>query len=149
MSHHPLLQPFLFNLLPFSHTFQSPLILIFTFLLPLPCSDRLGELERDKQRLQEQLAAHRRDTLSRDMTRDMDYWKKNNKSKNILKKGLKKLKGKIQVCVCACMYMFLGICVCTCVCLQCMCMFVHVFLFLYIHMYVCMFVTLYCVHKHT
>ena len=48
--------------------------------------------------MQEQLAAHRRETLSR----DMDYWKKssssNNKSKNILKKGFKKLKGKIQVC---------------------------------------------------
>lgn len=63
----------------------------------MPCSDRLGELERDKQKLQERLASHRRETLSR----DMDYWKKtnNNKSKNILKKGLKKLKGKIQVSV--------------------------------------------------
>lgn len=58
-------------------------------------SDRLGDLERDKVRLKEQLNAQRRDTL----TRDRDYWKKSNKSKNILKKGLKKLKGKIQVCV--------------------------------------------------
>ena len=62
-----------------------------------PYSDRLSELERDKQRLQDQLAAHRRETLSR----DMEYWRKtnsnNNKSKNILKKGFKKLKGKIVV----------------------------------------------------
>ena len=58
-------------------------------------SDRLGELERDKIRLKEQLAAQRRETLAK----EMDYWKKSsNKSKNILKKGFKKLKGKIQVC---------------------------------------------------
>lgn len=58
-------------------------------------NDRLGELERDKVRLKELLDSQRRDTLSK----ERDYWKKSNKSKNILKKGLKKLKGKIQVCI--------------------------------------------------
>ena len=58
-------------------------------------SDKLGELERDKIKLKEQLDAQRRDTFSKERA---EYWKKNNnKSKNILKKGLKKLKGKIQV----------------------------------------------------
>ena len=56
-------------------------------------------------RLKEQLSLQRRDTLSK----DREYWKKNNKSKNILKKGLKKLKDSIQVVsVCVCM--------CACVC---------------------------------
>lgn len=62
-------------------------------------SDKLGELERDKIRLKEQLDAQRRDTFSKERA---EYWKKSNKSKNILKKGLKKLKGKIQVSICGC-----------------------------------------------
>lgn len=54
-------------------------------------SDRLGELERDKARLTERLIAHQKEQISK----EMDHWKKG-KSKNILKKGFKKLKGKIQ-----------------------------------------------------
>lgn len=56
-------------------------------------SDRLGELERDKARLTEQLVAQQREHLAK----EIDYYKKTNKSKNLLKKGFKKLKGKIQV----------------------------------------------------
>ena len=55
-------------------------------------SDRLGELERDKVRLTEQLVAQQREHLAK----EIDYYKKS-KSKNLLKKGFKKLKGKIQV----------------------------------------------------
>jgi len=57
-------------------------------------SDKLGELERDKLRLREQLDAQRRDTFTRERA---EYYQKRNKSKNLLKKGFKKLKGKIQV----------------------------------------------------
>ena len=71
-------------------TFLVPLLpsvpLFFAFF-----SDRLGELERDKARLTERLMAHQKEQLSK----EMDLWKKS-KSKNILKKGFKKLKGKIQ-----------------------------------------------------
>jgi hypothetical protein len=56
-------------------------------------SDRLGELERDKARLTEQLVAQQREHLAK----EIDYYKKSGKSKNLLKKGFKKLKGKIQV----------------------------------------------------
>ena len=68
--------------------------LVLTFLLSsfLSRSDRLGELERDKARLSEQLIAQQREHL----VREMDILKKS-KSKNLLKKGFKKLKGKIQV----------------------------------------------------
>ena len=65
-------------------------------------SDRLGELERDKARLTEQLVAQQREHLAK----EIDFYKKTGKSKNLLKKGFKKLKGKIQVsqktytCVC-------------------------------------------------
>ena len=65
-------------------------------VLNLSCfvgSDRLGELERDKVRLTEQLVAQQREHLAK----EIDYYKKSNKSKNLLKKGFKKLKGKIQV----------------------------------------------------
>ena len=55
-------------------------------------SDRLGELERDKARLSEQLIAQQREHL----VREMDILKRS-KGKNLLKKGFKKLKGKIQV----------------------------------------------------
>ena len=55
-------------------------------------SDRLGELERDKARLSQQLIAQQREHLAR----EMDFYKKS-KSKNLLKRGFKKLKGKIQV----------------------------------------------------
>lgn len=55
-------------------------------------SDRLGELERDKARLTEQLVAQQREHLAK----EIDFYKKS-KSKNLLKKGFKKLKGKIQV----------------------------------------------------
>ena len=55
-------------------------------------SDRLGELERDKARLSEQLIAQQREHL----VREMDILKKS-KSKNLLKRGFKKLKGKIHV----------------------------------------------------
>lgn len=54
-------------------------------------NDRLGELERDKMRLSEQLAAQQREHLAR----EIDFFKKG-KSKNLLKRGFKKLKGKIQ-----------------------------------------------------
>ena len=56
-------------------------------------SDRLGELERDKARLTEQLVAQQREHLAK----EIDFYKKTGKSKNLLKKGFKKLKGKIQV----------------------------------------------------
>jgi hypothetical protein len=55
-------------------------------------NDRLGELERDKARLSEQLIAQQREHL----VREMDILKRS-KGKNLLKKGFKKLKGKIQV----------------------------------------------------
>ena len=55
-------------------------------------SDRLGELERDKIRLSEQLSIQQREHLAR----EIDFFKKG-KSKNLLKRGFKKLKGKIQV----------------------------------------------------
>ena len=56
-------------------------------------SDRLGELERDKARLSEQLIAQQREHL----VREMDILKKSKSSKNLLKQGFKKLKGKIHV----------------------------------------------------
>ena len=59
------------------------------------CSDRLGELQRDKARLSEKLVAQQREHLHR----EMDILKNKNKSKNILKKGFRKLKGKLQVCL--------------------------------------------------
>ena len=62
------------------------------FYPSLHCSDRLGELEHDKLRLSEQLAAQQREHLAR----EIDLFKKG-KSKNLLKRGFKKLKGKIQV----------------------------------------------------
>ena len=68
-----------------------------SYSLAGPHSDRLGELERDKFRLSECLIAQQREHLAR----EMDYLKKS-KSKNLLKRGFKKLKGKIQVRVCAC-----------------------------------------------
>ena len=63
--------------------------------MPLPCvayRDRLGELERDNVRLTEKLASQEREQLAR----QMDMLKKT-KSKNIIKRGFNKLKGKIQV----------------------------------------------------
>ena len=69
---------------------------------PLPpsssASDRLGELERDKARLSEQMIAQQREHL----VREMDTLKRSKKGKNLLKKGFKKLKGKIQVHRTAC-----------------------------------------------
>ena len=62
-------------------------------------SDRLGELERDKARLTEQLVAQQREHLAK----EIDFYKKS-KSKNLLKKGFKKLKGKIQVSLTVCAY---------------------------------------------
>ena len=49
-------------------------------------------MERDKARLSQQLIAQQREHLAR----EMDFYKKS-KSKNLLKRGFKKLKGKIQV----------------------------------------------------
>ena len=54
--------------------------------------DRLGELERDNVRLTEKLASQEREQLAR----QMDMLKKT-KSKNLIKRGFNKLKGKIQV----------------------------------------------------
>ena len=82
---------------------------IYLPLVPFPpsaCSDRLGELERDKARLSEQLIAQQREHL----VREMDILKKS-KSKNLLKKGFKKLKGKIQVGGCllhVCVHVHVG-----------------------------------------
>ena len=59
---------------------------------PPPHSDRLGELERDKARLTEQLIAQQREHL----VREMDILKRS-KSKNLLKSGFKKLTVKTQV----------------------------------------------------
>ena len=75
------------------HCVQYAFITLYSYSAPSPAtSDRLGELERDKVRLSEQLMAQQRDHL----VREMDHLKKS-KSKNLLKKGFKKLKGKIQV----------------------------------------------------
>lgn len=80
--------------------------------LPSPSpSDRLGELERDKARLTEQLMVHQREQ----MVREMDILKKS-KSKNLLKKGFKKLRVKIQVGCTSCELhgsMGMGGCTCT------------------------------------
>ena len=75
--------------LNFHHTYPS---YFYAYFLD---SDRLWELERDKIRLKEQLDTQRRDTFSKERA---EYWKKTNKSKKLLEKGFKKLKGKIQVC---------------------------------------------------
>lgn len=88
---------FLQSLFSFCFSYQIPSLSLplsspSLFSLSLPPSDRLGELERDKARLSEQLIAQQREHL----VREMDILKRS-KSKNLLKKGFKKLKGKIQV----------------------------------------------------
>ncbi|XP_019849313.1 PREDICTED: girdin-like [Amphimedon queenslandica] len=55
-------------------------------------SDKLGELEKEKNKLSEQLIHQQKQT----MAMEMDMLRKREKSKNLLKKGLKKLKNKFQ-----------------------------------------------------
>ena len=114
----PLPLPLLLPSLSYSPPSPTPLPHPLPFLPPLPSpplpsppllpthSDRLGELERDKVRLSEQLVAQQREQL----VREMDVLKRS-KSKNLLKKGFKKLKGKIQVRISrlSCIYMYMCI----------------------------------------